>query len=249
MSQAIPVAQLKSVTMSIYRYDPSLDEKPYMQDIVIEVPTDKDIMVLDALHLAKDQEPSLSYRRSCREGVCGSDGMNINGKNGLACVTPLSEAVKRNKLTLRPMPGLPVVRDLIVDMKQFYDQLEKVKPYLITKSDNPETERTQSPEEREELDGLYECILCGCCSTSCPSFWWNPDKFLGPAALLQSWRFIADSRDEATDERLDALEDSFSLYRCHGIMNCVSVCPKGLNPTEALYLIHISEPTRLRRIS
>ena len=232
MSQAIPVAQLKSVTMSIYRYDPSLDEKPYMQDIVIEVPTDKDIMVLDALHLAKDQEPSLSYRRSCREGVCGSDGMNINGKNGLACVTPLSEAVKRNKLTLRPMPGLPVVRDLIVDMKQFYDQLEKVKPYLITKSDNPETERTQSPEEREELDGLYECILCGCCSTSCPSFWWNPDKFLGPAALLQSWRFIADSRDEATDERLDALEDSFSLYRCHGIMNCVSVCPKGLNPTE-----------------
>ena len=234
MSQAIPVEQLKSLTMSIYRFDPSVDEKPYMQDIVIEVPTDKDIMVLDALHLAKDQEPSLSYRRSCREGVCGSDGMNINGKNGLACVTPLSEVVKRNKLTLRPMPGLPVVRDLIVDMKQFFDQLEKVKPYLITNSDNPEIERTQSPEEREELDGLYECILCGCCSTSCPSFWWNPDKFLGPAALLQSWRFIADSRDEATEERLDALEDSFSLYRCHGIMNCVSVCPNGLNPTEAI---------------
>ena len=234
MSQTIPVEQLKSLTMSIYRYDPSVDEKPYMQDIVIEVPTDKDIMVLDALHLAKDQEPSLSYRRSCREGVCGSDGMNINGKNGLACVTPLSEVVKRNKLTIRPMPGLPVVRDLIVDMKQFFDQLEKVKPYLITNSDNPEIERTQSPEEREELDGLYECILCGCCSTSCPSFWWNPDKFLGPAALLQSWRFIADSRDEATEERLDALEDSFSLYRCHGIMNCVPVCPQGLNPTEAI---------------
>ena len=234
MSQAIPVAQLKSVTMSIYRYDPTLDEKPYMQDIVIEVPTDKDIMVLDALHLAKDQEPSLSYRRSCREGVCGSDGMNINGKNGLACVTPLSEAVKRNKLTLRPMPGLPVVRDLIVDMKQFYDQLEKVKPYLITKSDNPETERTQSPEEREELDGLYECILCGCCSTSCPSFWWNPDKFLGPAALLQAYRFISDSRDTAREERLDQLEDAFSVFRCHGIMNCVSVCPKGLNPTKAI---------------
>ena len=234
MSQAIPVAQLKSVTMSIYRYDPTLDEKPYMQDIVIEVPTDKDIMVLDALHLAKDQEPSLSYRRSCREGVCGSDGMNINGKNGLACVTPLSEAVKRNKLTLRPMPGLPVVRDLIVDMKQFYDQLEKVKPYLITKSENPETERTQSPEEREELDGLYECILCGCCSTSCPSFWWNPDKFLGPAALLQAYRFISDSRDTAREERLDQLEDAFSVFRCHGIMNCVSVCPKGLNPTKAI---------------
>ena len=138
--------------------------------------------------------------------------MNINGKNGLACVTPLSEVIKRNKITLRPMPGLPVVRDLIVDMKQFYDQLEKVRPYLITKSDSPDTERTQSPEDREQLDGLYECILCGCCSTSCPSFWWNPDKFLGPAALLQSWRFIADTRDEATDERLDDLEDAFSLY-------------------------------------
>ena len=231
---AIPVAQIKTITMSIYRYDPTLDKKPYMQDIIVEVPTDKDIMVLDALHLAKAQEPSLSYRRSCREGVCGSDGMNINGKNGLACVTPLSEVIKRNKITLRPMPGLPVVRDLIVDMKQFYDQLEKVRPYLITKSDSPDIERTQSPEDREQLDGLYECILCGCCSTSCPSFWWNPDKFLGPAALLQSWRFIADTRDEATDERLDELEDAFSLYRCHGIMNCVSVCPKGLNPTEAI---------------
>ena len=160
--------------------------------------------------------------------------MNINGKNGLACVTPLSEAVKRNKLVLKPMPGLPVIRDLIVDMKQFFDQLEKVKPYLITKDEAPEQERLQSPEEREKLDGLYECILCGCCSTACPSFWWNPEKFLGPAALLQSWRFIADSRDQATEERLDDLDDAFSLYRCHGIMNCVSVCPKGLNPTEAI---------------
>ena len=211
-----------------------MDKKPYMQSLDIEVPANKDLMVLDVLHLAKEQEPSLSFRRSCREGVCGSDGMNINGKNGLTCVTPVSEAVKKDKLTLRPMPGLPVIRDLIVDMKQFFDQLEKVQPYLITKEDAPEKERTQSPEEREELDGLYECILCGCCTTSCPSFWWNPDKFLGPAALLQSWRFIADSRDDATDERLDALEDAFSLYRCHGIMNCVSVCPKGLNPTEAI---------------
>jgi succinate dehydrogenase / fumarate reductase iron-sulfur subunit len=132
------------------------------------------------------------------------------------------------------MPGLPVVRDLIVDMKQFFDQLEKVKPYLITKDKAPKQERKQSPEEREKLDGLYECILCGCCSTACPSFWWNPDKFLGPAALLQSWRFIADSRDQATEERLDDLDDAFSLYRCHGIMNCVPVCPKGLNPTEAI---------------
>tara|TARA_B100001250_G_scaffold69259_1_gene55588 strand:+ start:6509 stop:7249 length:741 start_codon:yes stop_codon:yes gene_type:complete len=234
MSAAIPLEEIKVIKLSVYRFDPTLDNKPYMQSLDIEVPTNKDLMVLDVLHLAKEQEPSLSFRRSCREGVCGSDGMNINGKNGLACVTPLSEALKRDKLTLRPMPGLPVIRDLIVDMKQFFDQLEKVQPYLITKGGVPEKERTQSPEEREELDGLYECILCGCCTTSCPSFWWNPDKFLGPAALLQSWRFIADSRDDATDERLDALEDAFSLYRCHGIMNCVSVCPKGLNPTEAI---------------
>ena len=234
MSAAIPLEEIKLVKLSIYRFDPNQDKKPYMQSIEIEVPANKDLMVLDALHLAKEIEPSLSFRRSCREGVCGSDGMNINGKNGLACITPLSEVVKKDKLTLRPMPGLPVIRDLIVDMKQFFDQLEKVQPYLITKSAAPEIERSQTPEEREELDGLYECILCGCCSTSCPSFWWNPDKFLGPAALLQSWRFIADSRDEATEERLDDLEDAFSLYRCHGIMNCGSVCPKGLNPTEAI---------------
>ena len=234
MSAAIPLEEIKIIKLSVYRFDPTMDKKPYMQSLDIEVPANKDLMVLDVLHLAKEQEPSLSFRRSCREGVCGSDGMNINGKNGLACVTPVSEAVKKDKLTLRPMPGLPVIRDLIVDMKQFFDQHEKDQPYLITKEDAPEKERTQSPEEREELDGLYECILCGCCTTSCPSFWWNPDKFLGPAALLQSWRFIADSRDDATDERLDALEDAFSLYRCHGIMNCVSVCPKGLNPTEAI---------------
>ena len=234
MSAAIPLEEIKIIKLSVYRFDPTMDKKPYMQSLDIEVPANKDLMVLDVLHLAKEQEPSLSFRRSCREGVCGSDGMNINGKNGLACVTPVSEAVKKDKLTLRPMPGLPVIRDLIVDMKQFFDQLEKVQPYLITKGGVPEKERTQSPEEREELDGLYECILCGCCTTSCPSFWWNPDKFVGPAALLQSWRFIADSRDDATDERLDALEDAFSLYRCHGIMNCVSVCPKGLNPTEAI---------------
>jgi len=234
MSTTIPLEEVKNVTLSIYRFDPGKDKKAYMQDIEIEVPANKDLMVLDALLLAKQKETSLSFRRSCGEGVCGSDGMLINGKNGLACVTPLSEAVKRNKLVLKPMPGLPVVRDLIVDMKQFFDQLEKVKPYLITKDEAPEQERKQSPEEREKLDGLYECILCGCCSTACPSFWWNPDKFLGPAALLQSWRFIADSRDQATEERLDDLNDAFSLYRCHGIMNCVSVCPKGLNPTEAI---------------
>ena len=234
MSATIPLKELKPLILSVYRFDPNKDKKAYMQDIEIEVPDNKDLMVLDVLHLAKEKETSLSFRRSCAEGVCGSDGMNINGKNGLACTTPLSEAVKRNKLVLRPMPGLPVIRDLIVDMKQFFNQFEKVKPYLITKDDAPEIERKQSPEEREKLDGLYECILCGCCSTACPSFWWNPDKFLGPAALLYSLRFIVDSRDQATEERLDDLDDAFSLYRCHGIMNCVSVCPKGLNPAEAI---------------
>ena len=234
MSATIRLEVIKPLILSVDRFDPGQDKQAYMQDIEIEVPANQDLMVLDALHLAKEKETSLSFRRSCREGVCGSDGMNINGKNGLACITPLSEAVRKNTLVLRPMPGLPVIRDLIVDMKQFFDQLEKVKPYLITKDDAPEIERKQSPEEREKLDGLYECILCGCCSTACPSFWWNPDKFLGPAALLHSWRFIADSRDQATEERLDDLDDAFSLYRCHGIMNCVSVCPKGLNPTEAI---------------
>jgi succinate dehydrogenase / fumarate reductase iron-sulfur subunit len=191
-------------------------------------------MVLDVLHLMKDDDPTLSFRRSCREGVCGSDGINMNGKNGLACITPVSEVVKRGKLVLRPLPGLPVVRDLVVDMSQFYKQYAKVQPYLVNDSAPPAQERLQSPEEREELDGLYECILCACCSTSCPSFWWNPDKFIGPAGLLQAYRFLADSRDTATDERLANLDDPFSVFRCRGIMNCVSVCPKGLNPTRAI---------------
>ena len=195
---------------------------------------DRDIMVLELLNLLKEQDPTISYRRSCREGVCGSDGMNINGKNGLACITPLSQALKGNKLDLRPLPGLPVIRDLVVDMEEFYAQYEKIKPFLQNDSTPPEIERLQSPEDRDKLDGLYECILCACCSTSCPSFWWNPDKFVGPAALLQAYRFIADTRDSRTEERLEALSDPFSVYRCHGIMNCVSVCPKGLNPNKAI---------------
>jgi succinate dehydrogenase / fumarate reductase iron-sulfur subunit len=205
-----------------------------MQDIDIDIPKNKDIMVLDALQLAKEQDSSISFRRSCREGVCGSDGMNINGKNGLGCITPLSKVVKRNKLELRPLPGLPVVKDLIVDMTQFVDQYKKIRPYLIADKESDSSAIPQTVEDREKLDGLYECILCGCCSTACPSFWWNPDKFLGPAALLQAYRFIADSRDTAREERLDQLEDAFSVFRCHGIMNCVSVCPKGLNPTKAI---------------
>jgi len=219
---------------SIYRYNPDVDNAPYMKDYELEIPEGSDMMVLDALILLKEQDATLSFRRSCREGVCGSDGLNMNGKNGLACITPLSE-LKANKIVLRPLPGLPVVRDLIIDMSQFYSQYEKVKPYLINDGKNqPAREHLQSPEEREHLDGLYECILCACCSTSCPSFWWNPDKFIGPAGLLHAYRFLIDSRDTATDERLVDLQDAYSVFRCHGIMNCVDVCPKGLNPTKAI---------------
>jgi succinate dehydrogenase / fumarate reductase iron-sulfur subunit len=221
--------------LSIYRYNPETDIKPRMVDLRVDIPEGKDLMVLDVLALAKEQDPSITYRRSCREGVCGSDGMNINGSNGLACITPLSEVVKPGKaLILRPLPGLPVIRDLIVDMSAFYKQFEKVKPFLINDDALPATERLQSPEDRAKLDGLYECILCACCTTSCPSFWWNPDKFIGPAGLLQAYRFLADSRDNAETERLSNLEDPFSVFRCRGVMNCVSVCPKGLNPTRAI---------------
>ncbi len=221
--------------ISIYRFNPETDIKPVMEDIEVEVSLDKDLMVLDILALAKEKDPTISYRRSCGEGVCGSDGMNINGVNGLACVTALSQVVKPGgKLILRPLPGLPVIRDLVVDLGVFYDQFEKVKPYLINDNPPPTTERLQSPEDREKLDGLYECILCACCSTNCPSFWWNPEKFIGPAGLLQAYRFLADSRDTATAERLADLTDPFSIFRCRGIMNCVAVCPKGLNPTRAI---------------
>ena len=220
--------------ISVYRYDPDKDITPYMQDFDLEIPGGRDLMVLDVLELLKEQDPTVSYRRSCREGVCGSDGVNMNGKNGLACITPLSEVVKSDKLSIRPLPGLPVIRDLVVDMEQFYDQYKKIKPFLINDELPPSQERLQSQEDRAKLDGLYECILCACCTTACPSFWWNPDKFVGPAGLLQAYRFLIDSRDTATEERLAGLEDPFSVFRCRGIMNCVSVCPKGLNPTRAI---------------
>ncbi len=216
---------------SIYRYNPETDAKPHMQDYELDVDAGN-MMLLDAILLLKAQDETLSVRRSCREGVCGSDAMNINGRNGLACVTPLSGL--KQPIELRPLPGLPVVRDLVVDMSQFYKQYRSIKPYLINNEPEPEIERLQSPEDREKLDGLYECILCACCSTACPSFWWNPDKFVGPAGLLQAYRFIADTRDQATNERLDNLEDPYRLFRCHSIMNCVDVCPKGLNPTGAI---------------
>jgi succinate dehydrogenase / fumarate reductase iron-sulfur subunit len=219
--------------VSIYRYNPETDTEPYMQDVQVDT-SGKDLMVLDVMEMIKAQDTSVAYRRSCREGVCGSDGVNMNGVNGLACVTPLSKAVKNNTLVLRPLPGLPVVRDLVVDMSMFYAQYEKVQPYLQNDSPAPAIVRLQSPEDREKLDGLYECILCACCSTACPSFWWNPDRFIGPAGLLQAYRFLADTRDTATDERLAKLDDPFSVFRCHGIQNCVNVCPKGLNPTRAI---------------
>lgn len=219
--------------VEVYRYNPETDQAPYMKSYDVDT-EGKDLMVLDVLELIKAQDPSLVYRRSCREGVCGSDGMNINGVNGLACIKPLSESVKNGKLILRPLPGLPVVRDLVIDMTQFYDQYKKIEPFLQNDTPAPAIERLQSPEERAKLDGLYECILCACCSTSCPSFWWNPDKFIGPAGLLQAYRFLADSRDTETAKRLANLDDPFSVFRCHGIQNCVQVCPKGLNPTRAI---------------
>ena len=215
----------------IERYDPDQDEKPYFKEYDIQLePSDR--MLLDALIRIKSVDDTLALRRSCREGVCGSDAMNINGKNGLACITKISEL--KEPVKLRPLPGLPIIRDLIVDMTQFFKQYNSIKPFVINHDPPPEKERLQSPEDRLQLDGLYECILCACCSTACPSFWWNPDKFVGPAGLLTAYRFIADSRDQAVNERLDNLEDPYRLFRCHTIMNCVDVCPKGLNPSLAI---------------
>lgn len=223
---------------SIYRYNPEVDKAPYMKDYDVDVKKYDCHMVLDVLLAIKNHiDDTLTFRRSCREGVCGSDGMNINGKNGLACTLSLDEVTE--PVIIRPLPGLPVTRDLVVDMTQFYQQYDKVQPFLQNTDPLPAKERLQSPKDRAKLDGLYECILCACCTTSCPSFWWNPDKFIGPAGLLQAYRFIADTRDTETDERLADLTDPFSVFRCRGIMNCVSVCPKGLNPTKAIN--HIKE--------
>ncbi|PYG00422.1 succinate dehydrogenase subunit B [Thioalkalivibrio sp. ALE21] len=218
---------------SIYRFNPETDTLPKMQRFTLPgEQVEPGMMLLDALLLLKEQDDSLGFRRSCQHGVCGSDGMSINGTNGLACVTPLEEL--DTPVTLRPFPGMPVIRDLIVDMTNFWDQYRAAEPWLVNDSPEPEVERKQDPADRDELDGLYECILCGCCSAACPSYWWNPDKFLGPAALLQAARFIKDTRDEATEHRLERLDDAWKLYRCHTIMNCTQVCPKGLNPAKAI---------------
>ncbi|PWF55739.1 succinate dehydrogenase iron-sulfur subunit [Massilia glaciei] len=220
------------VALKIYRYDPDRAERPTMQDVSVQ-PGPHDKMVLDLLlRIKADVDDSLSFRRSCREGVCGSDGMNINGKNRLACVTNIREVAQ--PIVLRPLPGVPVVRDLVVDLTLFWKQYQSVKPYLVNDSTPPERERLQTPAERDQLDGLYECILCACCSTACPTFWWNPDKFVGPAGLLQAYRFMADSRDTALKERLDNVDDAYRLFRCRTIMNCADVCPKQLNPAAAI---------------
>lgn len=228
------MSDTRNVTLSIYRYNPEYDEKPYMQTFELAVSQKVDPMLLTLLErLKSEQDETLSFRRSCREGVCGSDGMNINGTNGLACVTPLSK-LKTDNVVIRPLPGFPVVRDLVVDMTQFYEQYERVEPYLQNEEVAPARERLQTPEQRAQLDGLYECILCACCTSACPSFWWNPDKFVGPSGLLQARRFLADSRDTGTNRRLEKLQDPFSVFRCRTIMNCTTVCPKGLNPSRAI---------------
>jgi succinate dehydrogenase / fumarate reductase iron-sulfur subunit len=222
--------------LSISRFNPEVDERPYMQDFDIELES-TDRMLLDVILRLKEQDDSLTMRKSCREGVCGSDAININGRNGLACITSVRDL--QEPVVLRPLPSFPIIRDLVVDMTQFFKQYYSVKPYLMNNEPAPEKERLQSPEDRDKLDGLYECILCGCCSSQCPSFWWNPDKFVGPAGLLQSYRFIIDSRDHATQERLDDLNDAYRLFSCRTIMNCTEVCPKGLSPSRAIEKIRL----------
>jgi succinate dehydrogenase / fumarate reductase iron-sulfur subunit len=224
---------------NIYRWDPEkvdADGKPLNPQVDrFEVDLDKCApMVLDALIKMKDeQDPSLTFRRSCREGICGSCAMNIDGTNTLACTKAIADV--KGEVNIYPLPHMKVVKDLVPDMNHFYAQYESIEPWLKTDSAAPaNAERLQSPEDREKLDGLYECILCACCSTSCPSYWWNPDRYLGPAILLHAYRWIIDSRDEATGDRLDDLEDPFKLYRCHTIMNCAKACPKGLNPAKAI---------------
>ena len=232
------MAETKNITLSIYRYNPENNSRPCMQAYTIIIPTQSDPMLLTLLERIKtEQDATLSFRRSCREGVCGSDGMNINGTNALACITSLG-MLKTDKIVIRPLPGFPVIRDLIVDMTAFYKQYERIEPYLQNDELLPAQERLQTPEDRAKLDGLYECILCACCTSSCPSFWWNPDKFVGPAGLLQAERFLADSRDTATEHRLEKLKDPFSAFRCRSIMNCASVCPKNLNPRKAITSIY-----------
>lgn len=221
------------IEVEVFRYNPEADSAPSTQ--TVQVPEHfRKAMVLDVLEYLRERDATLAYRRSCREGVCGSDGMNINGVNRLACVTPVGDMLSAGRLIVRPLTGMPVIRDLVVDQTLFFAQYARVQPYLINDGPVPATERRQSPAERAQLDGLYECILCACCTSGCPSWWWNPDGYLGPAALLQAERFLVDSRDTATLKRLAALDDHFSVYRCRDIGNCTWVCPKHLNPMRAI---------------
>ena len=220
-------------TFKIYRYDPDTGDNPRMDSYEIDL-DECGPMVLDSLMKIKNEiDTTLTFRRSCREGICGSCAMNIDGTNTLACLKPIEDV--DGDVHISPLPHRPVVKDLVPDVSQLYAQLAAVEPWLKAKTPPPpDSERLQSPEERAKLDGLWECVLCFCCSTSCPSYWWNGDRYLGPAILLQAYRWIADSRDEMTGERLDELEDPFRLYRCHTIMNCTKTCPKGLNPAKAI---------------
>ncbi|HET7267252.1 MAG TPA: succinate dehydrogenase iron-sulfur subunit [Oleiagrimonas sp.] len=223
----------KPRTFKVYRWSPDSGDNPRTDTYEIDTASCGP-MVLDALLKIKDEvDSTLTLRRSCREGICGSCAMNIDGVNTLACITSIESCA--NEVKIYPLPHMPVVKDLVPDLTHFYAQYASVKPWLRTQSAAPsDSERLQSPEDRKKLDGLYECILCACCTTSCPSYWWNGDRYLGPAILLQAYRWIADSRDEDTGERLDELEDPFKLYRCHTIMNCTRTCPKGLNPAKAI---------------
>ncbi|MFP6776920.1 MAG: succinate dehydrogenase iron-sulfur subunit [Alphaproteobacteria bacterium] len=223
----------KTRRFKVYRYDPDSGNNPRTDTFDVDT-EDCGQMVLDALIKMKgDQDPSLTFRRSCREGICGSCSMNIDGTNTLACTKPIDEI--KGEVRIYPLPHLPVIKDLVPDMSTFYAQYTSIEPWMKTDSPPPANrERLQSPEDRTKLDGLYECILCACCSTSCPSYWWNGERYLGPAILLQAYRWLIDSRDEATGERLDDLEDPFRLYRCHTIMNCTKTCPKSLNPAKAI---------------
>jgi len=217
----------------IYRWNPDDDGNPRIDSYEVDLDSCGP-MVLDAIIKIKNEiDPTVTFRRSCREGICGSCAMNIDGTNTLACTTPIVEI--KGDVKVNPLPHLPVVKDIVPDMSHFYAQYATIRPWIRTQSTAPpDKERLQSKEDREKLDGLYECILCACCSTSCPSYWWNGDRYLGPAVLLQAYRWLADSRDEAAGERLDELEDPFRLYRCHTIMNCTKTCPKGLNPAKAI---------------
>ncbi|WP_121117886.1 succinate dehydrogenase iron-sulfur subunit [Croceibacterium ferulae] len=217
----------------IYRWDPDSGQNPRYDTFELDL-DQCGPMVLDALNKIKNEiDPTLTFRRSCREGICGSCSMNMNGKNGLACTTAIEDL--KGEIRITPLPHMDVIKDLVPDFSHFYAQYASIRPWLQTATTTPSgKERLQTPEQREKLDGLYECILCACCSTACPSYWWNSDKFLGPAILLQAYRWLADSRDEMAGERLDQLEDPFRLYRCHTIMNCANVCPKGLNPAKAI---------------